>query len=403
MSHNLNNLNNNEQYRSLLLLQQHGLIDEQNVNDSLFNETEATEHTPWFINILFGLSGIFASLLFIGFLTLLLFETEIFDSIVGLLITGGILSVIGWSLFYNTHLRHSPFWNSLAFAITVAGQGYIAFALLANEIEQPVNVVILLFIQLFMTIVMSNFIYRLLSGMAMLGCALYLLNFYHLPELSLGLLALMTAVTNLQRYSILQRIPHKWWLPAFDISKALSYASALLLLSVSVYFIAAEYGGSPDSFDSLDSYGDTFSYNYYLAQGLLTLASLYAALLILKRYSVKLLSAAGFIITFATVILGAMSIYVSGLLATSLIIVIAIANSQRVLLGAGVISLVSYVFWYYFQLDTSLLLKSASMLIIGIGLLLMRWLLIKRYFGINKGISKKSGEALADNDKERLS
>jgi hypothetical protein len=394
---------NDEQRRSLLLLQQHELINKQNGNDSLLNQTESEEHTPWFINVLFGLSGIFASLLFIGFLTLILFETEIFDSIIGVLVTGGILSAIGWSLFYNAHLRHSPFWNSLAFAITIAGQGYIAFALLTNEIEQPVNVIILLLIQLFMTIVMPNFIYRLLSAMVALGCVIYLLNFYYLPELNLGLLALMTAVANLQRYSILQRISVKWRLAAFDISKALSYASALVLLSVSVYFIAAEYGGSPASFGSLDSYGDTFSYNYYLAQGLLTLASLYAALLILKRYQVKLLSAAGFIIVFAIAILGIMSIYVSGLLTTSLIIVIAVANSQRVLLGLGIVALVSYVFWYYYQLDTSLLLKSASMLTIGIGLLLMRWLLIKRYFGISKGISKGGGEALVANEKERLS
>lgn len=391
---------NDEQRRSLLLLQQHELINKQNGNDSLLNQTESEEHTPWFINVLFGLSGIFASLLFIGFLTLILFETEIFDSIIGVLVTGGILSAIGWSLFYNAHLRHSPFWNSLAFAITIAGQGYIAFALLTNEIEQPVNVIILLLIQLFMTIVMPNFIYRLLSAMVALGCVIYLLNFYYLPELNLGLLALMTAVANLQRYSILQRISVKWRSAAFDISKALSYASALVLLSVSVYFIAAEYGGSPASFGSLDSYGDTFSYNYYLAQGLLTLASLYAALLILKRYQVKLLSAAGFIIVFAIAILGIMSIYVSGLLTTSLIIVIAVANSQRVLLGLGIVALVSYIFWYYYQLDTSLLVKSASMLSIGIGLLLMRWLLIKRYFAI----SKESGEALTvANKKERLS
>jgi hypothetical protein len=233
--------------------------------------------------------------------------------------------------------------------------------------------------------------------MVALGCVIYLLNFYYLPELNLGLLALMTAVTNLQRYSILQRISVKWRLAAFAISKALSYASALMLLSISVYFIAAEYGGG---FDSLDNYGETFNYNYYLAQGLLTLASLYAALLILKRYQVKLLSAAGFIIVFAIAILGIMSIYVSGLLTTSLIIVIAVANSQRVLLGLGITALVGYIFWYYYQLDTSLLVKSASMLSIGIGLLLMRWLLIKRYFAISKG----SGEALTvANEKERLS
>lgn len=117
-----------------------------------------------------------------------------------------------------------------------------------------------------------------------------------------------------------------------------------------------------------------------MAQGLLTLASLYATYLILKRYDVKLLSAAGLFIGGAIVLLGIISIYVSGLLATSLIIVIAIANSQRVLLGLGVTALVSYVFWYYYQLDTSLLIKSLSMLIVGLTMLMGRWLLIKRYF-----------------------
>ena len=138
-----------------------------------------------------------------------------------------------------------------------------------------------------------------------------------------------------------------------------------------------EYRNSFDKLDSLDNYGEAFSYNYYLAQGLLTLASLYAAYLILKRYHIKLLSAAGLLISAAIIILGVISIYVSGLLATSLIIIIATANSQRVLLGLGVIALVGYIFWYYYQLDTTLLVKSASMLVIGIALLLLRWLLIK--------------------------
>ena len=399
MSHNLNNLNNfdnlnnHEQDNGLLLLQQHGLIDEQYVNSGLLKETESVEYTPWFINALFGFSGIFASLLFIGFLTLILFETEIFDSAAGLLITGGILSVIGWYLFYNAHLRHSPFWNSLAFAITVAGQGYIAFALLADEIEQPVNIIILLLIQLFMTIVMPNFIYRLVSSMTALSCVVYLLSYYQLSEISLGLLAFITIVANLQRYSILQRVTVKWRAGAFDISQALSYASALILLVFSVYVVAGEYGH--DFFNS----DEAFRYNYIVAQGLLILASLYALYLILRRYDVKLLSICGAIMVCATLVLGITSIYVSGLLVTSLIIIIAMANSQRTLLGVGIFALVSYIFWYYYQLDTSLLLKSASMLIIGIVMLLMRWLLIKRYFGI----SKRSGKALVDNDKERLS
>ena len=387
-----NNINHNEQNRDLLLLQQQGLIDAQNVSDKLLNSAASEAPSPWFISLFFGMSGILASLFFIGFLTLLLDNTGLLDSTLAVFIIGGILSVIGGFLFYNARIRHSPFWNSLAFAITLAGQGYIAYALLASEITEPLNIGLLLLVQLLMTVAIPNFIYRLLSATLALSCLFYLLNYYHLSEISLGLLALITSVTHLQRYRLAAFIPTKWRMNALEITNAIGYASAYVLLSVSVYFIAAEYG---NSFDSLDSYGEVFSYNYYLAQGLLTLASLYAAYLILKRYHIKLLSAAGLLISAAIVLLGIMSIYVSGLLATSLIIIIATANSQRVLLGLGIIALVGYIFWYYYQLDTSLLVKSASMLVIGIALLLLHWVLIKGYFAHIKPSANDNQERLS--------
>ena len=394
MNNELNNINHNKQQPEILLLQQQGFIDAQNVNDKLLNNAAAAP-SPWFISLLFGFSGVFASLFFIGFLTLILDNTGLLDSTLALFIIGGILSGIGGFLFYSARLRHSSFWNSLAFAVTLAGQGYIAYALLASEITEPLSIVLLFLVQLLMTVVIPNFIYRLLSATLALSCLFYLLNYYHLSEVSLGLLALITSVTHLQRYTLAAFIPTKWRMNALEITNAIGYASAYVLLSVSVYFIATEYGNSFANFNSLDSYGEAFSYNYYLAQGLLTLASLYAAYLILKRYQVKLRSTAGLLISAAIVLLGIMSIYVSGLLATSLIIIIATANSQRVLLGLGVIASVGYIFWYYYQLDTSLLVKSASMLVIGIALLLLRWLLIKGYFAQIKSSANDHQERLS--------
>ena len=390
-----NNINHNEQHYDLVLLQQQGLIDAQNVSDKLLNSAASEAPSPWFISLFFGFSGVFASLFFIGFLTLILDNTGLLDSTLAVFIIGAILSVSGGFLFYNARLRHSAFWNSLAFAVTLAGQGYIAYALLASEITEPLNIMLLLLVQLLMTVVTPNFVYRLLSATLALVCLLYLLNYYHLSEVSLGLLALITSVTHLQRYTLAVFIPTKWRMNALEIMSAIGYASAYVLLSISVYFIAAEYGNSFDNFNNLDNYGESFSYNYYLAQGLLTLASLYAAYLILKRYQVKLRSAAGLLISAAIVLLGIMSVYVSGLLATSLIIIIATANSQRVLLGLGVIALVGYIFWYYYQLDTSLLVKSASLFVIGITLLLLRWLLIKSYFAKIKSSANDHQERLS--------
>ncbi|WP_352339440.1 DUF4401 domain-containing protein [Psychrobacter sp. 16-MNA-CIBAN-0192] len=140
-----------------------------------------------------------------------------------------------------------------------------------------------------------------------------------------------------------------------------------MLILFSVYIVQAEY--------NRDFVSNSFIYNYILAQGLLILASLYATYLILKRYQIAPLTKPSLIIMSIVIILGILSIYVSGLLATSLVIAIAFANSQRVLLGLGIVALVSYIFWYYYQLDTSLLIKSSSMLIIGLVVLLLRELL----------------------------
>lgn len=368
-----------ENKQALIALQELGLV-ETNANAidksgqiDLANG-ESQEDTPWFLQLFFGFSGLLASLFFIGFLTFVLNSTGALDSAVAIGIVGLLLNVGGFLLFKYERRRDNVFLNSLAFTISVAGQSYVIYALIESNISTPVSVWIFLLLQSALTIIVPNFMYRLLSSVVALVCVVYLLNYYYLPEISLGLLALIAVVSHLQRYKLLQHVPTKWRAGSLDIIKAVGYASVLMLLCVSVYFIAAEYGRG------FYSDGEPFNYNYYLAQGLLTLASLDATYLILKRYQVKWQSLKGLMIGSTIAVLGLISIYVSGLLATSLVIVLAMANGQRTLLGVGVFALVCYVFWYYYQLDTTLLLKSASMLVVGIVLLLVRFLLINRYF-----------------------
>ena len=381
-----NDIGNKHPDSTLLQLQQLGLIDVNAINTDTINIDDQTnqtinhnleDDTPWFIQVFFGLSGFLASLFFIGFLTLLLQNTGALESTIATFLIGILLNVGGILLFKNQITSRSMFLNSLAFTLSVAGQAYVMYALVSGEIEHSLGVWLYLFIQSALTFIVPNFMYRLLSSLASLGCVVYLLNEYQLPELSLGLLALIAIISHLQRNQLLRHAPVKWLLAAFDSIKAIGYASAMILLGVSVYFIAVEYRGS------FNNDAEALRYNYYLAQSLLTIASLYAAYLILKRYHPKSFSSVSVVnssIFFGIIILlGILSIYVSGLLATSLIIIIAVANSQRLLLGLGITALVSYIFWYYYQLDTSLLVKSASMLLIGIVLLLIRWLFIKSY------------------------
>lgn len=387
-------MSNDNYQKGLIALQNSGLVatDFRVPNNQLNDHLE--KHTPWFLHLFIGFGGLLASLFFTGFLTLILAESNVLESTIGLIIVGLILSALGFCLFNTANKHRNLFFEYSAFAISVTGQLYVAAGLSFYKVALPLSVWLFLIIQSYLTFIMPNVVYRLLSASVVLGLVVYLFNYYQLPELSLAILALLNIVTQLQRYTLLQRVPSSWQTYVKAIINVFGYASAIMLLGVSVFFIAAEYG------HGISNFGATFTYDYYLAQGLLTLVSFYAALLILKRYSVKLLSATGLIVLGAIAVLGIMSIYVSGLLATSLIIVIAFANSQRVLLGLGIVALVSYTFWYYYQLDTSLLVKSASMLIVGVILLLMRWLLIKYYFA-DRVVSNAALTTSASESQER--
>ncbi|MGR3899874.1 DUF4401 domain-containing protein [Psychrobacter sp. 1176_08] len=331
------------------------------------------EDTPWFVQILFSFSGLLASLFFIGFLTLILESTGALDNAMMIGMIGLLLNVCGLIAFKYEHQRRSMFLSSLAFMISVAGQSYVVYGLSESGISHPLDVWVFLLLQSALIFIVPSFMYRLIGSLVVFGCMVFLLGYYALPEVSLGLLALIAIVSHLQRYRLLQRIPARWHLVSSEVIKAIGYGSALMLLFISVYFIVDEYRYGSDNNDGL------FRYHYYWAQGLLTLASLYAAYLILKRYRVQWHSAVGLITGSAVIVLGIVSTYVTGLLATSLIIIIAMANIKRTLLGIGVFALVCYVFWYYYQLNTSLLVKSVSVLVVGLVLLLLRWVLVKRY------------------------
>ncbi len=296
---------NNDQYqKALISLKNISLIasDTSVADAALMDKSE--KHTPWFLQLFIGFGGLLASLFFTGFLTLILAESNVLENTVGLVIVGLVLSVLGLCLFNVASKNHSLFFEYSAFAISVTGQLYVAAGLFFYEVQLPLAVWLLFIIQSVLTFVMPNIVYRLLSASVVLAVVVYLFNYYQLPELGLSVLALLTIIIQLQRYPLLQRVPSQWQAYTKAIINAFGYASALILLAVSVYFIAAEYSNG-FGYDE-----GAFYYNYLLSQTLLILASLYAAYLILHRYQVKLLSTLGIISIVAILILGALSVYV---------------------------------------------------------------------------------------------
>lgn len=79
----------------------------------------------------------------------------------------------------------------------------------------------------------------------------------------------------------------------------------------------------------------------------------------------------------ATLLLCLVSLEARGLITAVIILLLGYANSNRVLMGLGIISLLVYISSYYYLLDTTLLNKSFSLTAIGAILLALRWLMMR--------------------------
>ena len=331
------------------------------------NPTHSTISTPWYIQLLLTLSGLFSGGLITGFL-MVVFGNTLRDTLMKLILSG-LLLLVSFVLFnlglfkpQNPHTLHKPytFSDGLAFALSLSAQVFLAVALV-EQFEATVTVIsTFMLLQLILLIVFKDTLHRFFSAFIALGCLVWLLSYFQLPELSAPLLALIASVVSLPNSKVRTAAQASDTPNSYTLFRPLNYASTLVLLMVSVVFIVAENS------QSVFGIAGDFVYNYFLSQGLLIAVCLYVAHIILSQYSLKLTSKIGRLIALAVIGLGVVSIYISGVLATSLVIVLAIANANKTLLALGISALVGYIFWYYYQLDTSLLQKSGSLLAVSL-------------------------------------
>lgn len=329
--------------------------------------THSTVRTPWYIQLLLTLSGLFSGGLITGFL-MVIFGNTLRDTLMKLILSG-LLLLVSFVLFnlglfkrQNPHTLHKPytFSDGLAFALSLSAQVFLAVALV-EQFETTVTVIsTFMLLQLILLIVFKDTLHRFFSAFIALGCLVWLLSYFQLPELSAPLLALIASVVSLPNSKVRTAAQASDTPNRYTLFRPLNYASTIVLLMVSVVFIVAENS------QSIVGIAGDFVYNYFLSQGLLIAVCLYVAHIILNQYSLKLTSKIGRLIALAVIGLGVVSIYISGVLATSLVIVLAIANANKTLLALGISALVGYIFWYYYQLDTSLLQKSGSLLAVSL-------------------------------------
>lgn len=320
---------------------------------------EAITHqgSPWYVKTLQAISAWLAALMLMIFFGFNLdFETERWVAL-----------ILGASLIYAAYLLlltpNNDFAEHLGLASSLAGQALIIIAIkLEFDVFFATNVQLWLLIGLFellLAISIPNFIHRFFSAFAAV-CAFYIA----LMEPNLATI-----------YSSAVLLLTTWlWLNEFRFNKyikviqGVSYGFTFALIFI--YYFSSNIG----SF-KLEHITD----QPWMGELLVAIVMLYLVWQLLKRYQQPITGRIGLAALLSTLLLAILSLEAQGVVFGAIILLLGFANANRILMGLGIICLFLFISTYYYFTQVSLLDKSFSLLLLGLALLLIRWLFVHRF------------------------
>lgn len=317
--------------------------------------------SPWYILVFMGFAGwVAAVFLFVAVALLLFFDLGLerfFDSppllwVLGLLFIG--------TAFFVLHGAGNEFLRHMALAFSLAGQGFVAWAVFQNGFTLEASLLFTAF-QLVLAVRMPDFIHRVFSSCVV---ALGLLVFIEWPMLNMamgGVLLALMAWVWLHEFHYSRRAP---------ALRAWGYGGLLgLIVSKSSAFFGLKKSLWSAMPDTLPAYYD------WLMPLLEGCAALYIVLSVCQRLNsplrVRILALCG------VAALVAVSADAPGLLVCTMVIVLGQAGSNPLLKGLGIAGLLFYASAFYYQLHVTLMAKAQILLATGLLLLAGRWVMLR--------------------------
>ncbi len=315
--------------------------------------------SPWYVKVLLAFSGWLAAVFLLGFIGIG-FEF-IFKNSTAAFILGGIM--IG-AAFAILRIPKNEFIEHLALAISLAGQVLVVFAIfkISNH-NGKIAWMLVALLQVSLAVIMPNFVHRVFSSFFAViaySIALTIMGWHHVVS---GTVMLLTATCWLNEFNYPQ---HMQKIRAFGYGLVL----ALILLKGTALF-----GYRTMGWRLLPNQSEPWA-NARLGEVLIGAVTLYVVWHLLQRYNQSISARLSITALLGALLLCIASMEVQGITIGMVIMLLGFSGANRVLLGLGIVSLLFYISSYYYLLDTTLLDKSQSLFVVGLALLLIRWLML---------------------------
>ena len=314
--------------------------------------------TAWYVRALLGFGGWLAA----GFLVSFAFAAVAFvmASPPAAVVVG--LGMIAGARAALSARPESPFVVQMGLATSFAGQAvFIVGIERAVDHPQTVAFVVAMFeatLAVFVPQTVHRFCCAAAAGFAM-AIALMLSGAHFL---SVGLLAAMVAAAWLNEFA---------WAASASTVRPIAYGVTLALVLVQgTWFMQLQPY-------QLARFGTLEWFPRWLGSALPAIVLVAVAVRLLQRWQRPLGDRDAMVTIGVTAAIGAASFAAPGVAAAMTVVLLGFANGNRILMAIGVTALLSYVSAYYYQLETTLLVKSVALSVTGATLLLARWTLAR--------------------------
>jgi uncharacterized membrane-anchored protein len=329
------------------------------MSDHSSADISANESTPWYITLMQGFAGWIAAFFMLGFVGSVFGFLFNFENEIALIASGLICCTAAYVLFRTQ--PDSIFVSQLGLVFSLTGQMMVAWGLLDwVSYQSSMAFFLLAGFQLVLTVVMPHFVHRLLSTWFALIALFWGLN-------QLGIYGL-GAASSCVLFTLVWLNENHWkrfrllWEPV-------GFGVALALVQFNGHILFNE--------DLMSFYGDgkEFASGWWLIAPWITSALVAVSFTlviskIFKQYQLSLASVTGRLVIVGGILLVASGLIALGTSSALLILLVGFAYQRTSLKALGLLALLSFVSWYYYSLNTTLLVKSFILMGTGVVLLL---------------------------------
>ena len=326
-------------------------------------ESVKTEpESPWYVKLLLSISGWFGALfllIFLGGTLGLMLGKDIDTYPLFLAFFGAGLIFFAYTMFKE---KQGDFLEHFFLALSMAGQAMVIgalFFMFENRNYHELLLFVALF-QAFLMWVVPNYIHRMMSALFMALSFSYFFYNAGEPFFPTVVLTFTIAWLWMNEFKWIER--KKIEAIAYGITTALVWLKYSMLFTPYYFYELFNLHGEVHFHAWMLNMGTLFTFAYVLWKLLAESGNL-------ENKKVLMLS------VLALVILFLISVEVNGLLLGTLLLVLGFAHSHHLLTGLGVLSSLIFLSNYYYFTGETLMEKAGLLLVLGVGLLLSRFIM----------------------------